>query len=115
MGAIILFSFVFFVLGVVVATKIVERKKIIKTMDEVINACEGLYNKDYPETHKWLPAIKYSTACDIVMKLCNPHDRPVMDTGNGEQATAQIIAWLLDEIKKDKVKWYKNYTLHGDW
>lgn len=110
-GPIIIFSLVFFIVGIIVALKIIDNKNARKTMDEILNKCEELYRKDYPETHKWNPAIKYETACDIIMLLCNPHNRPVMDIGNGEQATAQIIGWLLDEIKKDKLKWYKNYTV----
>jgi hypothetical protein len=110
-GAIILFSVGFFFLGIFGAVALMERRMAKKTMTKILEECEELYKKDYPETHSWNPAIKYETACDIIMKLCNPHDRPVMDTGNGEQATAQIIGWLLDEIKKDKVKWYKNYTV----
>lgn len=110
-GAIILFSVGFFFLGIFGAVALMERRMAKKTMTKILEECEELYKKDYPETHSWNPAIKYETACDIIMKLCNPHNRPVMDTGNGEQATAQIIGWLLDEIKKDKVKWYKNYTV----
>jgi hypothetical protein len=110
-GAVILFSIGFFFLGIFGAVALMERRMAKKTMTKILEECEELYKKDYPETHNWNPAIKYETACDIIMKLCNPHDRPVMDTGNGEQATAQIIGWLLDEIKKDKVKWYKNYTV----
>lgn len=110
-GAIILFSVGFFFLGIFGAVALMERRMAKKIMTKILEECEELYKKDYPETHSWNPAIKYETACDIIMKLCNPHNRPVMDTGNGEQATAQIIGWLLDEIKKDKVKWYKNYTV----
>ena len=110
-GAVILFSIGFFFLGIFGAVALMERRMAKKTMTKILEECEELYKKDYSETHNWNPAIKYETACDIIMKLCNPHDRPVMDTGNGEQATAQIIGWLLDEIKKDKVKWYKNYTV----
>lgn len=110
-GAVILFSIGFFFLGIFGAVALMERRMAKKTMTKILEECEELYKKDYPETHRWQPAIKYETACDIIMKLCNPHDRPVMDTGNGEQATAQIIGWLLDEIKKNKIKWYKNYTV----
>ena len=110
-GAVILFSIGFFFLGIFGAVALMERRMAKKTMTKILEECEELYKKDYPETHSWNPAIKYETACDIIMKLCNPHDRPVMDTGNGEQATAQIIGWLLDEIKKNKIKWYKNYTV----
>lgn len=110
-GAIILFSVGFFFLGIFGAVELMERRMAKKTMTKILEECEELYKKDYPETHSWNPAIKYETACDIIMKLCNPHNRPVMDTGSGEQATAQIIGWLLDEIKKNKIKWYKNYTV----
>ena len=110
-GAVILFSVGFFFLGIFGAVALMERRMAKKTMTKILEECEELYKKDYPETHKWNPAIKYGTACDIIMKLCNPHNRPVMDTGNGEQATAQIIGWLLDQIKKNKVKWYNNYTV----
>lgn len=109
--AVILFSVGFFFLGIYGAVMFMERRTAKKTMSKILEECEELYKKDYPETHNWFPAIKYETACDIVMKLCNPHNRPVMDTGNGEQVTAQIIGWLLDEIKKNKIKWYKNYTV----
>ena len=110
-GVVILFSVGFFFLGIYGAVALMERRMAKKTMTKILEECEELYKKDYPETHKWNPAIKYETACDIIMKLCNPHNRPVMDTSNGEQATAQIIGWLLDEIKKNKIKWYKNYTV----
>lgn len=109
--AVILFSVGFFFLGIYGTVMLMECRTAKKTMTKILEECEELYKNDYPETHNWLPAIKYETACDIVMKLCNPHNRPVMDTGNGEQATAQIIGWLLDEIKKNKIKWYKNYTV----
>ena len=109
--AVILFSIGFFFLGIFGAVALMERRMARKTMTKILEECEELYKKDYPETHSWQPTIKYETACDIIMKLCNPHNRPVMDTGNGEQATAQIIGWLLDEIKKNKIKWYKNYTV----
>ena len=110
-GAVILFSIGFFFLGIFGAVALMERRMAKKTMTKILEECEELYKKDYPETHSWQPAIKYETACDIIMKLCNPHNRPVMDTGNGEQAAAQIIGWLLDEIRKNKIKWYKNYTV----
>ena len=82
-GAVILFSVRFFFLGIYGAGMLMERRTAKKTMTKILEECEELYKKDYPETHNWLPAIKYETACDIVMKLCNPHNRPVMDTGNG--------------------------------
>ena len=73
-GAVILFSIGFFFLGIFGAVALMERRMAKKTMTKILEECEELYKKDYPETHNWNPAIKYETACDIIMKLCNPHD-----------------------------------------
>ena len=110
-GAIILLCISFFIIGLIVACKISNRAKAKRIMEGALTQCETLWNKDNPEK-KWYPNLEYETGCDIMMTLLNPEMHPVMDTGCGTQCNAQIIGWLIDQIKKDPVKWYNNFTLH---
>lgn len=110
-GAIILLCISFFIIGLIVASKISSRAKAKRIMEDALTRCETLWNKDNSEK-KWYPNLEYETGCDIMMALLNPESHPVMDTGCGTQCNAQIIGWLIDQIKKDPVKWYNNFTLH---
>lgn len=85
-------------------------------MGDALRHCEALWNRDNPE-EKWIPDLdidnlEYETGCDIMMTLLNPKMYPVMDTCCETQCNALIIGWLIDQIRKDPVKWYNNFTLH---
>ena len=65
--AVILFSVGFFFLSVYGVVTLMERRTAKKTMSKILEECEELYKKDYPETHNWLPAIKYNSSIKRIL------------------------------------------------
>ena len=56
-GAVILFSVGFFFLGIYGAVMLMERITAKKTMTKILEECEELYKKDYPECYIGIPGI----------------------------------------------------------
>lgn len=114
MGAIILAAISFFLIGMIVAYKIMSYKKTSEKIGIMLEKVDRLWKKDNPNQKPgelYYPNIEFKTECEIIDELINPNNVPVMDVGSVTQGNAQIIGWLIDKIKADPMKWYNNYTI----